>query len=711
MKTFVRTLAAIRDAGEAIQLLYSLTSQTPELTQAIAFATKAHEGQNRKSGEPYIVHPILVAATVARMGGDQSMIIAALLHDVVEDTPITLGEVESFFGEDVSSLVDGLTKIGGIREKNLIPSSKVDEKLVQSAMSFRKILIASIKDYRALVVKLCDRLHNVYTLDALPEAKRRRIAEETLVVYAPIAHRLGIAQIKNLLEDKSFFYVLPEDYKKIDRYLEENEGMLHLKLNTLLSKLEDLLHNHGFTEDMFELHSRVKHHYSIYMKMQRKGIAIDEVLDIQAVRILVKTPMECYKVLGILHTHFKPLIARFKDYIALPKENGYQTIHTTLFHDSSILEVQVRTYEMHQTAELGVAAHWKYKAGGAAPKLGWLEGMQYAGESIEDFYELAKNDLFSEEIVVYSPKGDTYTLPLGATALDFAYTVHSDIGCRAKAAYINKAKKTLLTELKSGDLVRIETGEEPFARCTWYNAVKTSKAKNHIRTACNHRIREIDRVTGLNILTYLFRIDKRSLMKWLEEERLEESYHKVCRDNTMLEEMVSRYQKHRHHIFHRLAAFSVRPYTFENIVVYSNRPVVGIDLDICCHPKQGDALVAFYKKGKAIIHHKLCDKAYEMMQGHPPMLKVRWADRGIKSFRLVVSIENKRGALAQFVTFLAKENVNIISIELGKEKHDFAQYCEVEAEFAEKELDKLTSKLQKKFKLIELVHGDDAYKF
>ena len=374
LEQLIEQILACKNVSEAIKLLFSLCERSEILDKAIDSCVTSHAGQYRKSGEPYAIHPILVASIVANMGGDESMVIAALLHDVVEDTDVTLGELQAEFGDEVAKLVEGLTKIVAIRE-NKLASSDSNEKLASSALTFRKMLLISIEDVRVLVVKLCDRLHNMLTLEALRPEKQKRIAEETLMVYAPIAHRLGISSIKNMLEDLSFKYAMPEEYTKIDSYLNKNKQQLSLKLNAFNEKVSQILLENGFIEGTFEIQKRIKHYYSIYLKMQRKGISIEEVLDLLAIRIIVEKPLDCYLALGNLHINFNPLISRFKDYIALPKQNGYQTIHTTIFDNKSIFEAQVRTYDMHKTAEYGVAAHWKYKNGEGSllnPKLDWL---------------------------------------------------------------------------------------------------------------------------------------------------------------------------------------------------------------------------------------------------------------------------------------------------------------------------------------------------
>lgn len=712
MEALPANFAEIRDAGGAKALLLSKID-TPLLHKACLVAEKAHEGQFRKSGEPYIVHPYLVAAAVAHFGGDEAMAVAAVLHDAVEDTPYTLEEAQRDFGEDVAVLVDGLTKIDRIREENLIPSDRVDEKLIQSALTFRKMLIASVKDVRVLVIKLCDRLHNVLTLDALSEAKRRRIAEETLVVYAPIAHRLGIGRIKNLLEDRSFFYIFPEDYNRIETYLKGHDQALRLGLNRFIGELQGHLLHAGFTESGFEVNARVKHHYSIYAKMQRKGVSIEEVLDLMAVRILVQTPEECYKVLGLLHIRYKPLIARFKDYIALPKENGYQTLHTTLFHESGIYEVQIRTFDMHRTAEYGIAAHWKYKAGALSPKLTWLEAMQYGGENPLDFYELAKNDLYSEEVVVYSPKGETFTLPLGATALDFAFAVHSAVGLKAQAAHINRIKKPLLQELKTGDMVEIEVGREPVPRCSWLEALKTSRARNILRHECNHRQRELDRLSGLSMLAFCLDEKSETVLAWLKERGYEESLFKVPRENGLLDEIILRYQRDQKG---RKGLFGLPPsrpkrYRLDNLEILSPKAVTEVVFDHCCHPKFGDPVLLFYhKRGKAIIHHKLCENAYRLLQEGGHALKATWVGGKVGLYRLVVNLDNRKGALLSLVSHLSKRNINITTVSLGQGGLDLPSWCEIVAEFPLSHLGKVQAGIEKRFTLVEFAPADDIYK-
>ena len=710
----ITAIQKVSSVAEATLLLHEAITSNEAIDDALVFATDAHSQQFRKSGEPYIIHPILVASIVAKITEDESMVIAALLHDVVEDTPVTIEEVRTRYGDDVAHLVGGLTKIDNLRDENLI-SSISDEKLIVSALSFRKMLLASIEDVRVLVVKLCDRLHNMLTLDALPPHKQERIAEETLVVYAPVAHRLGISFVKNLLEDLSFKYVFPHEEMEIEKYLSENYHAIELKLNAFQQEVTKLILKNGFMQADFQIKSRVKHHYSIYLKLQRKGIGIDEILDLLAVRILVKNPVDCYKILGLVHLHFQPLSSRFKDYIAIAKENGYQTIHTTIFHDSSILEVQVRTFEMHRTAELGVAAHWKYKSGGNTINLDWLNNLQYQDESAEDFYEMMKNDLYSEDITVFSPKGKPFTLPRGAVALDFAYAIHSEIGDSAEYCLINKERGSLLTELHNGDIVGIQTAEEKITRCSWLDAVKTTRAKSNIRTNCNQRIRAIDSQSGLMILVGILDMKVSRLKEWCHDNGNSDNRVRLARDLDYLKEIVNSYVhdiqvRGRFTRFLTAHRFKLKEYHFGSLEIFANQNVSDVVFDYCCHPKTGDEIVAFKQDGKAHVHHKMCKHAAKMMDEEQKMYFVRWRKERIFNYHMIVSMHNAKGSLAGFLTYLAKINIEINSIELGKEKEEHIRYCELEFQSSEGDLNRIRGKIEQKIKVIQFFRTDDAYR-
>ena len=709
MKALLSKAEKIKTIEEAEALLFSYTdSNSKTIKNALELSKNAHRGQLRKGGEPYITHPIIVATITALISGDETMIAAALMHDVVEDTDYSIEELEELFGEDIAFMVDGLTKIEIIRDEELIPSSS-NQRLISSALTFRKMLLSSIKDVRVLVVKLCDRLHNMTTLDALSSDKQLRISEETMVVYAPIAHRLGISQLKNRLEDLSFKYIYPKAYSEIDEYIKGNSQNLHIKLNTFVQKIEDLMFQNGFQNVKFEVFGRVKHYYSMYQKMQRKGIGIDEILDLIAIRILIKDDIDCYKVLGLLHINFKPIISRFKDYVTLPKENGYSTIHTTLFDDDGIIEAQIRTFEMHKTAEFGIAAHWRYKEGGVGKKsvnLEWLESLQYQNESIEEFYALAKGDLFSDDITVYSPVGDNYTLPRDSVVLDFAYNIHSQVGDSAKSALVNKEKSSLLTTLKNGDVVRIITSENATVHCSWLDTVKSSKAKEGIKSACRQKIKTCNRFSAINIFSLL-------LNRPVEEVR---GLFELCIDKEMAFKLTSNIQIYKTVLDKFMSSDFVteefdypREFVKEHFKFISNRPIENIDFDYCCHPKIGDQIVAFYQEGRVTIHHKLCSQAYRLMESHTPMVFVAWVNEKSSRYQLIISLQNRKGILAELLHRLAMLDLNVLSIELGIHSSEKAEFCKIEVETKEQNSKKLKDKLSKKFKLIEMISLNDAY--
>ncbi len=718
MVKFIERVKLISTIDESIDLLYEV-KKNDLIVKAVTFATQYHEGQFRKSGEPYIIHPILVAAITGHFGSDDEMIVAALLHDVVEDTSCDIQEIATTFSREVAHLVEGLTKITELRDEELIPSTS-DEKLISSALSFRKMLIASIDDVRVLVIKLCDRLHNMLTLEALSHEKQKRIAEETLVVYVPIAHRLGIAAIKNNLENLSFYYLFPQEYKKINDYLTQSNQRFELQINSLISKVKTLMLKNGFIDGDFSIHKRIKHSYSIYLKMQRKGVSIEEVLDLMALRILVKSPLECYKVLGILHQNFKPLISRFKDYIAIPKDNGYQTIHTTIFNDSSIFEIQTRTFDMHKTAEYGVASHWKYKGHeGLSPKLKWLDELRTQseiGENIEHMYELAKDDLYSADISVYSPKGDVFHLPRGATTLDFAYAVHTEIGDHTKAAYINKKRSPLLTELRNGDIVRIELSGEKILRCSWIESVKTAKAKNAMRLNCNQKRKELDTHTAVNIILGIFNFKYENIKPVLESTDTCKNIHKSASDLSHLQENIYQLKKKilKDSKFIPLISpfkkYVLKQQQFDNIILYSTSHYSQVLFDYCCHPKRGDEIVAFKKGNIATVHHKFCTHANAMIDEHQPMVFVQWSYDRPDHYKLIVSIENKKGSLASFLLYLAKIGVDLITINLSKSENSHADYFEMVVDVPHKSKEALFHHTKQNFKIIDFSLLNDAYK-
>lgn len=710
MDPFVNKIQHINTINGALAELKTKIPISSRLQDIIDFSIQAHEGQFRKSGEPYAVHPILVATITAHFSADEATVASALLHDVIEDTEYDLEFVKKRWGEDVAHIVDGLTKIDEIREHELIPSNS-NKKLITSALSFRKMLIASIDDVRVLVVKLCDRLHNMLTLQALPENKQLRIAEETLVVYVPIAHRLGISTIKNELEDLAFLYIYPDEYKKIDDFMKEHQQSIQVSFNEFISSTKILLEKNGYDDSKIKIFSRVKHYYSIYLKMQRKGVNLEEVLDLMAIRILVDSEIDCYKVLGFIHLEYNPLIARFKDYIAIPKENGYQTIHTTVFYNSKIHEVQIRTYDMHKVAEFGIAAHWKYKSGlKHSPNLNWLKSLEYSNDNIEEFYSEAKANLFSEDMVIYSPKGDTFTLPRNSTAYDYAYLIHTDVGNRAVDCYINKVRKPLLTELKSSDIVSINTTDHSIPRCSWIDMVKTNRAKKQIKILCTHREKEINEQSGKNILNTIFLKFKPNILKDFKIEsihRVPEVLDHLKHTKRIIEKNIS--QNMNFMARFKMPSTKLKEYMFENILLYSNENINAINFEHCCHPKFGDDIVAFKDGNKAIIHHKMCDKAYKKIKSERPMLFSTWVESKLYQYKMVVSFPNTKGELAKLLAYMSQYEVYILSVDYGREKHSYVQYCDIEFEIDNKKTEEVRKMIEKKVKVIEFFSKKDAY--
>lgn len=711
MDPFIQKIQSINTLRDAIEFLHTETKITPRLEEILEFSIMAHEGQYRKSGEPYVTHPILVACVAAHFSSEEDIIATALLHDVVEDTEYDLDYIKDHWGEEIAHMVDGLTKIDEIREHQLVPSNS-NTKLISSALTFRKMLIASIDDVRVLVVKLCDRLHNMLTLESLPKNKQQRIAEETLVVYVPIAHRLGISTVKNTLEDLAFFYVYPNEYKKIDNFIKEHEHAIQLTFNKFISSTKKLLEKNGFDLNKIQIYSRIKHYYSIYLKMQRKGVSIDEVLDLLAIRILVEDDIDCYRVLGHLHLEYKPLISRFKDYVATPKENGYSTIHTTVFYNSKIYEVQIRTYEMNKVAEYGVAAHWKYKIGQSQqPNLNWLESLEYSNDNIEEFYQDTKADLYSEEITVYSPQGDTFNLPRGSTAYDFAYAVHTDVGKNAVECHINKIKKPLLTELHSSDIVSIKTVDYAIPRCSWIDLVKTNRAQKQIRLLCSQRLKEIDELTGRNIINTVFK----SIIPDVVSRYKVESLHKIPHILDFFKHVKHEIEKNiisgqgfvaRFKIF----TSKIKRLKFDNMLLYSNFSISSVSFDHCCHPKFNDEIVAFKDGNKAVIHHKMCDKAYKKIMSNEDMLFCKWTKDTLYQYKMVVSLPNTKGELAKLLTHMSQYEGYILGVEFGREKHSYRQYCDIEFEMNNSNVNEVKKIIEKKVKVIEFFSKNDAYK-
>ncbi|MBU3925542.1 RelA/SpoT family protein [Patescibacteria group bacterium] len=473
--------------NEIINLLKNPSQNDIEIiTKAFEFAKEAHEDQKRLSGDPFIIHPLETAKTIAKLQLDAKTIAAALLHDVCEDKNVEEKIIRKKFGEEIAFLVSGVTKLGEIKYKDAELKTE----------NLRKMFLAMAKDIRVIFIRLADRMHNMQTLQFIPKEKQRRIAEETLEIYAPIANRLGIGEFKGQLQDLAFPYIYPEEYKKVKEMLKGRYEQKEHELIKTKYELEKEIKKNGIND--FSVDSRIKHLYSLFQKFQRPEINMDieNIYDLIALRIIVKNVEDCYKVLGIIHNMWKPLPGKIKDYIATSKPNGYQSLHTTIFAiDGAITEIQIRTKKMHEEAEYGIAAHWAYtesnkpRTGGVVnPRMSWVNQLVDWQKSIaqgqtQDFLETLKLDFFKDRVFCFTPKGDVIDLPEGATAIDFAYAIHSDIGNSASAAKVNNKFVSLDTILKNGDIVEIQTQKNKKPSAEWLERAKTSLAKKQIRSA------------------------------------------------------------------------------------------------------------------------------------------------------------------------------------------------------------------------------------
>ena len=641
------------------------------IAQAYEFSAKAHAGQQRRSGDPYITHPVAVAEILAGLHLDAGSIKAALLHDVVEDTPSTLAEIETRFGEDVALLVDGVSKIDHL---------PFDSAAEAQAESFRKMLLAMAKDLRVILVKLADRTHNMRTIQALPAEKQRRIARETLDIYAPIANRLGVYTLKVELEELGFKTFYPFRYRVLQRALRRAKGNQRQFLRKIESKLTKGLSAVGMEARVV---AREKHLYSIYLKMQRKHVHLSDIVDVYGVRIVVQDVDSCYRVLGLAHQLFKPMPGRFKDFISIPRVNGYQSLHTTLFGPNGLpLEVQIRTEEMDKVAARGVAAHWQYKAvekhtySTEERAREWLAGlmeMERAANS-EEFLETVKADLFPDKVYVFTPKGEIMRLPRGATAVDFAYAVHTDVGNRCVAAKIDRRLVPVKTALHNGETVEIVTARGARPNPNWVNFVTTAKARNAIRGYLKNLKRDEVQELGRRLLNQELMPYSLSVRK-LPKARLEA----LCKELDVPEletlfEQVGLGERLAPVIAAMLAQSTDEP---GSAVAERRKPleVAGtegmvVNYAHCCYPIPGDDIVGFMSSGRGIVLHRdNCRNLAEYRKQPSKWIPVNWT-KGVKGefdSEIQVRTLDRVGLLAEVAGRISATHTNIEHVRVDTE--------------------------------------------
>ncbi len=655
-----------RTAGIEILLTklrsYLAQAQVDEVYQAYKFGAQAHEGQRRVSGEPYISHPVAVAAILADLHMDHHTIEAALLHDVIEDTPTLKEELITRFGQEVAQLVDGVSKLTQIKFQNREQAQ---------AENFRKMVLAMVDDIRVILVKLADRLHNMRTLGAMPPPKRRRIASETLEIYAPIAHRLGMNAIRLELEDLGFEALHPLRYKVLTKHLKRSRGHQKEMVKKINQSLSGALQREQVDGSVA---GREKHLYSIYRKMRSKSLSLNEVLDVYGFRIIVDRTDACYRVLGIVHNLYKPVPGKFKDYIAIPKTNGYQSLHTVLIGPQGVpLEVQIRTADMDKVAGSGIAAHWLYKSGdtGSTPTLRareWLKDMvemQQSAGSSQEFLDNVRVDLFPDEVYVFTPQGDIHRLPRGATAVDFAYAVHTDVGNACMAAKVNRRLVPLRTPLENGQTVEIITAPNGRPNPAWLNFVVTAKARANVRHFLKNLRREDAVELGRRMLegaltslsVKLSRIPEAQLQAILREFKMQ-----VADD---LFESIGLGQ----HLAPLVARRLLPSHAAESQPLKPGAPLairgtegLVVSFARCCHPIPGDAIVGVLTSGKGIvIHRDDCGNLNEYRNQPDKWLEVQWEKRIKRDFPVEIraDVANQRGVLATVAAAIAETGSNI----------------------------------------------------
>jgi GTP diphosphokinase / guanosine-3',5'-bis(diphosphate) 3'-diphosphatase len=655
--------------------------------RAYEVAEVAHAGQQRQSGDPYIVHPIGVAEVLADLGMDTPTICAALLHDVVEDTDLSLEELAQEFGEETAVLVDGVTKLDRI---------KVASREEQQAESLRKMLIAMAKDFRVLVIKLADRLHNMRTIHHLQRGKQQRIAEETLQIYAPLAHRLGMQHFKWELEDLAFQTLYPKRYDEIKAMVTERQPERDRYLERVVNEVSEQLRS---VKIRAEVTGRPKHYYSIYEKMVVRGKEFNEIYDLVGIRVIVDTVKDCYAALGTLHAIWRPIPGRFKDYIAMPKFNLYQSLHTTVVGpEGKPLEVQIRTKAMHRTAEYGIAAHWKYKQ---AVKTGdtdaqWLAQMLDMQSDTKDSGEFLRNmrlDLYADEVFVFTPRGDVVALPRGSTPIDFAYAIHTEVGHRTVGAKVNGRLVALEYELRNGETVEILTSKAQDAGPSrdWLEFVGSSRARSKIRQWFS-RERKIDAIEqgrdelqkalakqGVGWKRLMASAELRAVAEQMNYADLEALYRAIGDGHvsavSVANSLAGRVADEDEDDVLTVPTRTEAPPRASEAVVVEDTDDVWVTLARCCTPVPGDKILGFVTRGRGVsVHRSDCPNAEDLRRDPERLIAVRWDTSMKATFRVTVQVEalDRKHLLRDITTVLGDLHVNILSAQVTTQKDRIA---------------------------------------
>ena len=693
--------------------LYHPSDDYSLIEKAYRFADEAHKGQVRKSGEPYIIHPLCVAITLADLEMDKETIAAGLLHDVVEDTALSEDELKKEFGDDVALLVDGVTKLEQIPLTNNMSGD--DAKLEMQAENLRKMFIAMAKDIRVVIIKLADRLHNMRTLKYMPPEKQQRIAKETLEIYAPLADRLGISRIKVELDDLSFKYLEPEAYYDLVDKIAIRKSEREKYIQDIVDEVSQHIKNANIEA---KIDGRIKHFFSIYKKMKNQGKTIDQIYDLFAVRIIVDSVKDCYAALGVIHEMYKPIPGRFKDYIAMPKANMYQSLHTTLIGSSGQpFEIQIRTYEMHKAAEYGIAAHWKYKENAdgkkvesqEAEKLSWLREIldwQKEMSDNKEFLKLLKDDfdIYGDTVYCFTPNGEVKTLPYGSNPIDFAYSIHSAVGNKMIGARVNGKLVTIDYEIQNGDRVEIITSQNSHGPSRdWLSIVKSTQAKNKINQWFRNELKDDNIVKGKEMIVNYCKtkgLNMAEIMKPEYQDIVMEKYgfrdwesliaaigHGGLKEGQIINRMVEAYDAD-----HR------KPLTNEEVLrqVEENqahrnvrmRPKSGITVkgihDVavrfskCCSPLPGDEIVGFVTRGRGVsIHRSDCINMLSLPEiERSRIIEAEWEASETENEHYTAEIRiyanNRNGLLADISKALTEKEINIVSMNTRTNKQGIA---------------------------------------